>query len=709
MFGLEFMFIHALWALPLAALPLVLHLLFRRKSPVVMFSTLRFVRASLQRTAARKRLYKWLLLACRILLLALLIWAVSQPVRSLADRWTKAGEGVIAAIVVDTSYSMLLRQDGVPLLSLAEQSVQELLREELAGAQVAIFTSDPSDAPEQLRSASEIRAQWSSLSAQPARQPLVARIASANAFLDRQEGSRKWLIVITDLQSREFPYVMPSSPADRRVLLNLRPRDPRSAGIVAMRLTPDPPTAGLSGELAVSVVGRGVFNPAVQVELSTSTGQSLHSAAPQIADTGDGAGRSTLRFSFTIPAERYVLARATLPADDLQHDDVRTLLIEVPAKRNVRFIASGSSTPADRFTQLALDPGQGRLPAWPLTLRTGDSAGDDDAVVRVLTTWPDEADARRLEDFARRGGIVVLLIQPGLEHRWGELPESQRSALARILPGTPQVLQLPGSMRGHVERPADPIFSGLLDGETVMDRLVVQRLVPFTSGAPGVYMLLSARGTGRLDQPQGLMYRRSIGSGAVITLATLPESRFTNLATHPLFLPLLVRSTLMVRVNDRAINVELGEPLILQGSEFDAQATLNLRTPSGQIYAIHPSQTDGARRFVFDRAVEPGLYTWFRPDDGEMVALSNVVWPSEESELVYREPAAVLPLRQPMLVASSMDELRALLAEQNEGSPRWSLAVAMVLMLVCLESLLANTSSGLLAPWSWLRGRFTAQ
>ena len=62
---MSFLFAGALWALPLAGLPVLLHLLFRRKSPILPFSTVRFIRASVQRNAARKRVQKWLLLAVR--------------------------------------------------------------------------------------------------------------------------------------------------------------------------------------------------------------------------------------------------------------------------------------------------------------------------------------------------------------------------------------------------------------------------------------------------------------------------------------------------------------------------------------------------------------------------------------------------------------------------------------------------------------------
>jgi hypothetical protein len=116
MFGLEFLFSAALWALPLAGLPILLHLLFRRKSPVIPFSTLRFIKMSMQRTAARKRVQRWLLLACRALLLLLLIWAVAQPAKMLASGWFGKANAPVAAIVVDTSYSMMLQDQQLPLL-----------------------------------------------------------------------------------------------------------------------------------------------------------------------------------------------------------------------------------------------------------------------------------------------------------------------------------------------------------------------------------------------------------------------------------------------------------------------------------------------------------------------------------------------------------------------------------------------------------------
>ena len=127
MVNYTFLLPSALMALPLAALPVVLHLLFRRKSPVVFFPTVRFIKSSVQRTAARKRVQKWLLLAVRVLLLAILIAAVAQPAQLLGKGWGSGGKSSIAAVVVDTSYSMQLTAHGEPLLAKANNAVRELL------------------------------------------------------------------------------------------------------------------------------------------------------------------------------------------------------------------------------------------------------------------------------------------------------------------------------------------------------------------------------------------------------------------------------------------------------------------------------------------------------------------------------------------------------------------------------------------------------
>ena len=96
----HFSFIAALWGLPLVGLPVLLHLLFQRKSPVLLFSTVRLIKASIERTAARRRVQRWLLLACRSLLLLLLILTAAQPAKILPALGSGGRHSAIAAVIV---------------------------------------------------------------------------------------------------------------------------------------------------------------------------------------------------------------------------------------------------------------------------------------------------------------------------------------------------------------------------------------------------------------------------------------------------------------------------------------------------------------------------------------------------------------------------------------------------------------------------------
>jgi hypothetical protein len=689
MFGFEFLFGWALLALPLAGAPVLLHLLFRRKSPVVPFSTLRFIRSSIQRTAARKRIQQWLLLACRVLLMALLIWAIAQPAKMLASRWLHHGSSPVAAIVADNSYSMLLQQNHATRLDQVNDAIQDLLRNELHDAQVAIFTANPTppnqtppNQPESLQTASALLAGWSAIKPQPNPQPLADRVAAASAFLDRQDASDKWLIVMSDLQNKEFPRPLAAFDGGRFVMLDLHANDPRSVGITKVTLDPPQPV------------------PGVTVALAGLDGQETYKSSPLMASLDNG-GRVQLRFPIRLPNQRFIAIKAALSGDDdLPWDDSRTLLVEIPPRQLTRLILQngagsdvGSNSPADRAVHLALDPNQGTDDAWPLNVRTGNVAGDDRAAVAVLTRWPTETEARNLANLARAGGSVVLFLSPGLEQTWAALPESQRSALTDLLPSAPVACSAGGTVIVTAAR--DPLLNGLTDDQGVFPPAHVRRLVPFTDDRT-VTTLLGVVPESDSTHPQGLLFRKPIGKGLAYTIATLPDSLDSNLATNPAFLPLLVRMCLPSAGGSAGSNVELGQPVVFD-APLNSDHSLNLQTPTGSAYSIPGIDSDSSRRFTFANAVDPGFYIWRGQKSTDPLAVVNVQLPASESELIYRPADTVMPHSDNVVIANSMADLRLKMTQLTEPEPRWSGAVALVLILICLEALMGSTS-GLWKP-----------
>jgi hypothetical protein len=705
MFGLEFLFGWALLALPLAGAPVLLHLLFRRKSPVVQFSTLRFIRSSIQRTAARKRIQQWLLLACRVLLMALLIWAIAQPAKLLASRWLRHGSAPVAAIVADNSYSMLLQQNHVTRLDEENDAIGDLLRNELRDAQVAIFTANPPPAnePETLQSASALLAGWSPLKPEPNPQPLANRVAAAAAFLDRQDASDKWLIVLSDLQNKEFPRPLPAFDGGRFVMLDLHADDPRSVGITKVSLDPPQPVPGVLSQAVVDVVGQAGDQRAVTVSLIGPDGQEIYKSPPTMASL-DSGGSVQLRFPIKLPNQRFIGIKAALSGDDdLPWDDTRTHLVEVPPRQPTRLLtasapAAGDQSPALRAVHLALDPNQGALDSWPLNVRTGVLSGDDRAAVAVLTQWPSEAQTVQLVSLARTGGSVVLFLSPGLQQASPALPDSQKAALLDLLPSAP----VAGAFGGNVIVTAahDPLLNGLTDDQGIFPPGHVRRLLPFagesSTSAQSARTVLGIESQTATGQPQGLLFRKPLGKGLVYTIATLPDPLDSNLATNPDFLPLLVRMCLPSAAGSNGSNIELGQPVIFDAPS-NAGASLALETPSGGSYVIPGVDIDGGRRFTFSKATEPGFYIWRGQKSADALAVVNVQLPASESELVFRPADTVMPHSDNVVIARSMVDLRSKMKQLTEPEPRWSGAVALVLILICLEALMGSTS-GLWKP-----------
>jgi hypothetical protein len=688
MFGLQFLFAAGLWALPLAGLPIVLHLLFRQKSPVIQFSTLRFIKLSVQRTATRRRIQKWLLLVCRAMLIALLIWAVAQPAKKAAGGLLGSGRTQVAAIVVDTSYSMQLQDNKTTLLSKANGIVQELLRNEMAGAKVAIFQSQPiGDRPVQLEDASAILAEWATLKPQANPQPLVDRVASAIAFLQQQPADQKLLVVVSDFQSREFGRPIGEFKDGQTILIDLHPAEARSAGVTKISIQPAQPIPGIASQAVVELSGPPGEGRAVYLKTSTVDGASIEQNGPGMANF-DSTGRAMVRFPLKLPASRWVVITGVLTADDaMMWDNQRPELLEIPRKQTVTILSQGPLSPAERFAQLALDPEEGKRADWPVIVRSARQlSGREDVAVAVLSNWPDAAEAVALRDLVRNGGNVILFLQPGLEDSWPTVSAGSKAAMSELMPSAP------GKGAAELRRVAiaearDPLLEGITDEKFQWGAIAVRRMVPMTAeGASSVVLSAAAVDPLPGSRPMGFLFRKPIGAGVCYTLATLPESSFTNFATHPTFLPLMVRMALRSPSQSRQLNVELGQPVALTG--FPGEKELQIETPGHEQYQVKASETQDGRQFIFSQASEPGIYTWRRASEEEPIALTNLQLPAGESDLTYR-PAADLAAGD-TIVANGITDLRMKLEKLSQPEPRWSGPIAIVLLLLCLEALMGS-------------------
>ncbi|MFH1283632.1 MAG: VWA domain-containing protein [bacterium] len=103
----SFLYPYFLWALPLAGLPIILHLLFKKKPKLYRFSYLHFINLATRQNVPHSRLKNYLLLFVRCLILLILTILFSRPVLHFGDTFKKKKElSRSFVILIDNSYSM---------------------------------------------------------------------------------------------------------------------------------------------------------------------------------------------------------------------------------------------------------------------------------------------------------------------------------------------------------------------------------------------------------------------------------------------------------------------------------------------------------------------------------------------------------------------------------------------------------------------------
>ncbi|MCA9068306.1 MAG: BatA domain-containing protein, partial [Planctomycetaceae bacterium] len=138
---MSFLSITFLTALPLAVLPIVLHLFDRRRNVVIEWGAMQFLmEAAAQRTSAR-RLKQWLLILLRVLTLLFLILALAQP--TLPGRWFGNNHRNETIIVLDNSLSMERQNGEQSRFEEAVSTITELIEDLPEGDTVRVLLASP--------------------------------------------------------------------------------------------------------------------------------------------------------------------------------------------------------------------------------------------------------------------------------------------------------------------------------------------------------------------------------------------------------------------------------------------------------------------------------------------------------------------------------------------------------------------------------------
>ncbi|NQT19199.1 MAG: BatA domain-containing protein [Planctomycetes bacterium] len=680
-----------------AAVPVVIHLIHRRKAPKVRFSTLRFLRVSNERTARRRRLQNLFLLLLRSLICALLAIALAQPFLA-ASGW--ADGPVTAVIVLDNSMSTSAEDEGRAKFGVAKETAMDVLRELGGKATVALLLSNPpgdySAALTNDPSVIEKNILGSSVSA--GRASLPATIAKAREILEESAVPNRQIIALSDMQKNSWSTA--DTPPDGKtlskmpvVIIGCGSKDTSNAAVtdVAVR-------AGSRVEGEPMSIEARLLSFAPKAVSQTATlyvdGQARDRRRITLAPNVPVAVSFT--YTFTRPGVHH--GQVAIEDDRLKADNVRSFTVSIQRQLQVLIVQDEKSAvefmDSSFYLAKALDPLGGdaavRSPIRPARVLTAsaesEKLSDYDAVCLVDVARIGPGLARMLKEYVREGGGLIVFAgdNADLRHYNAVLADPADALVAAELG---QVL---GNADDHTQ------FHSITDvdySHPLLERFKGENIFNDVR----VFQYVSARVAGRsaaslIGLPDGspLLIENRYGNGTALMFTCSATTDWSNLPLKGAFLPLIHEIVHYVSREEMVKESYLvGSPVRLAFPEVREALPVEITSPAGDDHKLETAPGGAVNAAVFDLTDRPGVYSWRAAGRTGAFAVNP---DTRESDLHRSDEAEVRGISrlEDVHVVSSTDEMRETLKRLREGLPLLDYFFLLVLVIAVFECFFSN-------------------
>lgn len=747
----------------LAAGPIIIHLLNRRRFKILDWAAMRFLLESRRKNRRRLRIEELILLALRVLV-CLLIGLALANIRG-GTILGGAGTPIAHVFIVDDSLSMGQRAGGSTIFAKAVTSVADLVATLPDGDAVAFVSATQPEADEffgRLVFAQDLRGGRSGAAGEGPRltalklTDLRARfpeaLAAARKVLAPQKDMVRRVYLVSDFRRTEFADraavdAMRKGFADladdgaELVLLDYGLPARSNLAIEKVELLDRVAVAKVKARLQVSVRNHGT-DPAENTALTVQVGGATLPAIP-LDPIGPGE-RAVKSFTYTFAEPGSAAVRVSVTPDLLPADN--TAVLAVPVHESVRvLLVDGAPDAANPVAGAAfclaraIDPnGTGeygqRADIVPATNLTEVRFDDYDAVILAnvgefpagrdeagRVTYPQLA---ALADYVREGGGLAVFLGDRVNLDFYNGPMLAAGAglsplrLAAPVPATPDPARFVRLRPDSIA--ADPmlrVFTGRGEAFTRLVRFYVympaaESASPAPAAPAGPAQVL-ARFDDRDSSPA--VVRRAFGRGTVMMWYSSADVRWTDWPKDLTFLPVINDMVAaLARSDGSAYDAPVGVKIshVLPPALADATA-VTMTTPAypeEDVVALVP-RIEGKRKVVEYAPVRrAGLYElkFTLADKSERsVRFSRHVDPAEGA--LARADAAEIEraVGRPHTYQGDLALGGAAIGRRTDTSAYAGLLLAAVLALLAVEIFLAQRFGHYPAPGAGARIRRT--
>ncbi|WP_089720528.1 BatA domain-containing protein [Candidatus Entotheonella palauensis] len=701
------------------AIPILIHLIYRRRALVHHFPAVRFLLLADKRTARKFRLHQWLLLALRVLAILLLALALARPYLAGDQAQAMAALPPQAnVILIDNSLSMQYRAQETPRLqrakALASQVLQPLRAQDsalvlpLLPDTPATETSDA--APEETGYVlSQNRETWetdlAAILPNHAAVDLNRAFQQAFDLLRQSPAPRRRLVIVSDFTINGWESfhlsqfdVLPERLDLHLIRLGTAERD-ANVMIESLTIAEPPFIAGVPLEVTAVLRNRSTTSRRnLRVDLMVDqrkVGQQLVDLRPE--------EQVAVPFRITAPADGLHQAEIRLEEDALSEDDRFYFAFQTLAPARI-LIVDGDPGPSLFESEIfylmqALQPftalQQAIFHPVPVPWEGLDRERFEDYQVMVLCNVEAVSPQvrQRLHQFVNAGGGLLFFAGNHVHaNRYNTMFYRSDTLLLPVPLGEP--VQQPED-RPQTIASVDPDHEGLrlfASEPGLLERSLFYRyLAPGPlSTASQANVLLS------LANQDPLLWEHQVGRGHVMMFASTADRDWSDLPTRTVYVPLihgLVSYLANLSAASQRPNAILPVPVALFGQPEDEGASLTIQTADGQkrlLRYVQASEPDNTQVVAhFSAYTVPGIYQLSGPQGKDILTVNAT---RAESNLTKLDNPALEARLQPLPLVVE-EEATFGQANRNLATPSKELASLFLLAVVgllAIENVYAN-------------------
>jgi len=637
--GLTFLQPLFLLATLAAAVPVIIHLIYRRRALVHRFPAVRFLLLADKRTARKFRLHQWLLLALRVLAILLLAFLLARPHLTGSNVQAAAlAPPQATVILVDNSLSMQYRDGQETRLqrakTLASRLVQGLAASDSA-AVLPLLTDEA--APPVFFSHDQATLQEQLAALQPSHATVDLRSALQRALTLLQESPmpRRRLVFLSDLTMRGWEdFHLSQLPAvPEQVTLHFirlgGPQRDSNVLITDVHITERPFIEHAPLDITAVVQNRGAAalrNLRVDLLLgSNAVGQ-------QLVDLGPDE-QISVPFRIAAPAAGLHWGEVRLEGDGFVEDDRFNYALRTVTPVHVLLVDGDPGTSlfdSEIFYLLqALQPRGvlGRPLFYPKPIPweglEQERLSDYQVVVFCNVEALTPQVRQRVYQFVAEGGGLLFFAGNRVD------PVRYNAMFYRS-----DTLVLPLALGQPIQRPQDQpmtiatvhstheALAAFTAEEAMLQRGKVYRYFPMEGldTVPGVRVLLA------LQDGRPLLVDKDLGRGRVLFFASSADRDWTDLPTRTAYVPLihgLIGYAARLSAAAQRPGAIMPEAARLLGRAEDDGMTVTIHTPDGQERLTRYTR-DGAQTVASYAAyTTPGIYRLTTPAGADFLAING--------------------------------------------------------------------------------------